>query len=418
MSFFLERFALDDWQEDLEDSFDKGIIDDSQALVDPKNIAKLITAIKKGQYQFMPPREQKIPKKGGGERTVYICNDIDRIVLRRYNNLLFKYCGDMIHPRCKSYQKGLSTHTVVKEVVEYMATVKGETKGFKADLQKYFDSVQIKYIDEKFEQINKVYGRDPLTDTVQRLYHQNLCEKDGQIVEHYFSLGQGIATASWLADAMLYDIDEKMSALNIYYVRYSDDILVLGEEWEKALNLLKQLLAEKELVLNPKKVSVITNAEPFEFLGFSICGKKVSFSKESIKTFQKEIEKRTISSKNKIGKAIKEVMNYLYGSPLKNEFCWATARLTTVNVERDIQLLNKFVLDCLRAVLTGRKKLYGLGYQPTKKGVVATGKGQHVKSNRLKTEKQIPNYISLKTARNALLVSRECFNALRRSVIK
>lgn len=64
-----------------------------------------------------------------------------------------------------------------------------------------------------------------------------------------------------------------------------------------------------------------------------------------------------------IRKAVNAVNNFLYRG--NGEFSWATQILPVCNVKKDIQELNKFVMDCLRAVMTGKKKVGGLGYVAT-----------------------------------------------------
>ena len=417
MDKLLELMFERNWKEDLERSWDKDLIDVAEALVSPDARAELYTAIKNGTYQVMPPRECKIPKDNGDYRIVYICSDIDRVLLRVINNLLLELCHDFIHKSCKSYQKGLSTQKTVKDVVRNINNISSRKIGLKVDLSKYFDSVPIRFIDAIYDKIEERFGKSMVIELLRKFYHQDLCfNLDGKLVQHYFSLGQGVATASFLANAVLLNIDEEMSKLDIYYVRYSDDLLLIGKDWQKAKARLEELLAEKELILNPKKVEVLTKDKFFKFLGFSIRGTEISLSKNRIKTFQKEIEARTIKTKNSYERCVKDVMNYLYGG-LNSEFSWATACLTTINVKQDIQTLNKFVMDCLRAVKTGRRKLYGLGYEPDKKvGVITSGIGQNVRSNKEKTEKHLKGYLSLNKARNAMLCSDEVFKSLLRSV--
>lgn len=416
MDYLLEQMFKRNWKDDLETSHDKGLVDVSETLVNPEARAKVYTAIKNGTYQIMPPRECQIPKDNGEYRTVYICSDIDRVILRVINNLLLDECHYMIHKSCKSYQKGLSTQKTVKEVVKNIQSVRAETIGLKVDLSKYFDSVPIRFIDEVFDRIEQDKGASKVIDLLRKFYHQDLCfNLEGNLVKHFFSLGQGVATASFLANAVLYNIDEELSKLDIFYVRYSDDLLLIGNEWEVAEQKLRKLLNEKELILNPNKVEVLSKDKFFKFLGFSIRGSEISLSKSRLKQFQKEIESRTLKSKGSFEQAVNSVMHYLYGKG--DEFSWATACLTTINIQSDIQKMNNFVMDCLRAVKTGKKKLYGLGYESNKKeGVITVGRGQNVTSNRNKTDKIIPKYLSLNTARNTMLMSNDVFLAKLRSL--
>jgi hypothetical protein len=82
-------------------------------------------------------------------------------------------------------------------------------------------------------------------------------------------------------------------------------------------------------------------------------------------------------------------------------------------VRADIDELNKFVLDCLRAVVTGKRKVGGLGYVNTKTdGCVVRGIGKNVKANRIKVGDKIENYLSLGCMQNALITSRAVYNTL------
>ena len=178
------------------------------------------------------------------------------------------------------------------------------------------------------------------------------------------------------------------------------------------MNILKDRLKEMELILNPKKVEYLTNDVWFKFLGFSIKGNMISLSATRIKTFQKEIEKRTIKQrKTSPAKAIHSVNRYLYKGDGKHS--WASQVLSVINVIDDIQELNKFVMDCLRAVNTKKCQLGGLGYIRTKpNGCIVRGVGKNVKANLNKKSGKIDGYITLCCMRNALLTSREAYNTL------
>ena len=83
------------------------------------------------------------------------------------------------------------------------------------------------------------------------------------------------------------------------------------------------------------------------------------------------------------------------------------------NVEEDINELNNFVMDALRAMMTGKKEIGGLGSAnnlPNK--TVLRGTGKNVKANRQKTPKEIKGYMSLTEARNALVTDRAVYNTL------
>ena len=211
---------------------------------------------------------------------------------------------------------------------------------------------------------------------------------------------------------LLYDLDEELSRMNGYYVRYSDDMLFIGEDYQRAMSVLERRLEAMSMKLNPKKVEYLTADRWFKFLGFSIRGSQISLSSSRIKTFQKEIEHRTIKQRRTtLAKAVNAVNRYLYKGD--GEFSWATQILPVCNVKRDIDELNRFVMDCLRAVQTGRRKLGGLGYVPTKaEGCIVRGRGRNVKANRTKAGGRIDGYLTIGCMHKALVTSRGAYNTL------
>jgi hypothetical protein len=290
--------------------------------------------------------------------------------------------------------------------------MKGPIIGVKVDLSKYFDSVPIRYIDTVFDYVENKFGQSKILDTVRTYYHTNtIIDINKQIVEKYSSLRQGCAVAAFLADAVLYDIDDKISSLDVCYVRYSDDILIIGKDWSKGYDILKAMLAEKELILNPKKVETLYKDKWFKFLGFTIKDDQISLSKSRIKSFQSEIEKRTINSNTTdIPQILNAVNCYLYKG--NGEFSWATSVLPIINVEKDINTLNAFIMDAIRAAGTRKTKIGGLGCTINNpNSTIMRGTGKNVKANREKLS-HIPNYMTIACMRNALLTSKEVYNTL------
>ena len=255
------------------------------------------------------------------------------------NNLFFELFPEFVHKSCKSYQSGIGCGKIVQEVSRQVVNTTSDIVGFKADLTKYFDTVPIKYIDEIFDKMEMKVGRSKIIDIVRKYYHTDLCfDVNGNLIKHYQSLKQGCAVASFLADAVLYHIDEVVSMLPGYYVRYSDDLMYIGNKYGTAFQLVKTMLENMEMTLNPKKVEQIYKDKWVKFLGFNIKGNQITLSKSRVKTFQKEIEARTIKQKEiSMTRAINQVNNYLYKGDGK--YSWATLVLPIVNVEKDIETL-------------------------------------------------------------------------------
>lgn len=408
-----EFFKKERWEAAIETAVEKDI---SQQLLremsTPDNRILLYRTLKSNAYRIRPPHEAQIPKDNGEYRTVYVNEDQDRVILSIINDMLFELCPEMVHKHCMSYQRGIGCGKVVQKASQIIKTMKEKEIGVKVDLSKYFDSVPIRYIEDVFQKIEKKFGPSKILDLLNDYYHDNtVIDMEKKTIEKYSSLRQGCAVAAFLADAVLYDMDAALSEMNVFYVRYSDDILVLGKSWKEGYKLLQEKLAEKELTLNPKKVEFLDKDHWFKFLGFTMKNDQISLSKNRIKKFQKEIERRTIRSKDKNPKQILHNVNTFLYKGFRG-YSWATGVLSIINVEKDIQTMNSFIMDAIRGGITGKGKIGGLGVVTEKSDhTILRGKGRNVKANREKIQ-NIEGYMTLSCMRNALLTSREAYETL------
>ena len=419
MDILLQKFfEKERWEQAIDTGVGKGIHKgDLIKLTTPEVRLALFDAIVSDNYEIAPPHQAAIPKDNGDMRIVYVNENIDRIFLSIANNLFFEMFPEFIHPNCKSYQTGIGCGKIVKEVSKWVVNTNRKEVGFKADLTKYFDSVPIRFIDDIFDRMEQKVGKSKIINVVRKYYHADLCfDINGDLIEHYQSLKQGCAVASFLADAVLYKVDLILSSLGGYYVRYSDDLLCIGDNHEQSFLVLKSMLADFELKLNPKKVEDIYADRWFKFLGFNIKGNKITLSKTRVKTFQKEIENRTIKQRNITPqRALNKVNSYLYKGD--GQYSWATSVLAVINVEKDIDTLNEYVMDCLRACATNKKKIGGLGSVNDKTDhTILRGTGKNVAANRSKTAKEIDGYLSIRCMQNALVTRRAVYETLVRSL--
>ena len=419
MDILLQKFfEKERWETALEVGVGKGINKgELKKLTSPEVRLAMYNAIVTDNYEIAPPHQAEIPKDNGDMRIVYVNENVDRIFLSIANNLFFELFPEFVHKSCKSYQSGIGCGKIVQEVSRQVVNTSSNIVGFKADLTKYFDTVPLKYIDEIFDKMELRVGKSKIIDIVRKYYHTNLCfDINGNLIEHYQSLKQGCAVASFLADAVLYHIDELTSKLSGYYVRYSDDLMYIGNEYGTAFQLVKTMLENMEMTLNPKKVEQIYKDKWVKFLGFNIKGNQITLSKSRVKIFQKEIEKRTIKQREiTIRRAVNQVNNYLYKGD--GRYSWATLVLPIVNVDKDIETLNTFVMDAIRSCATNKKKIGGLGCVNDKPDyTIQRGIGKNVSANRNKTEKEIDGFYTLGCMQNALQTSRSVYETLVRTM--
>ena len=409
------------WEDAIYDGDDKKI---KQTILknfsDPNFRDDIKTQISEHKYHVKPPHEAQIPKDDGTMRTVYANEAQDRILLTVINNIFFKHCSHMIHPKCVSYQIGIGCGKIDKRVIRDIRNIKMpfDKLGYKIDLSKYFDSVPIEYIDAVFDDVEKQFGPSSILDLVREYYHDDtLLDLDRNEIHKYTSLRQGCAIAAFLADAVLCDIDTVISNYNVVYYRYSDDILIIGEDADAAFYKISEMLESRSLKLNPKKVEILKKHKWFTFLGFSIKDNIITLSKKRIKNLQKEIQLRTFKAKNKNPQtALKRLYVYLYDTSL-TKYGYAEGILPIINSDADIKALDLYILDCLRACATGKSKIGGLGYDKTgKDGVILRGKGRNVKTNREKLP-IVDNYVSIKHMQNLFNTDRLAYNTYVKDLI-
>jgi hypothetical protein len=171
-----------------------------------------------------------------------------------------------------------------------------------------------------------------------------------------------------------------------------------------------------QMTLNPKKVEPVLKNKWVKFLGFNIKGDKITLSSSRVKSFQREIAARTIKQRQtSMARAVNSVNNYLYRGDGK--YSWATSVLPIINVEKDIETLNLYVMDAIRACVTQKKKIGGLGSVSDQDDyTILRGTGKNVKANRNKTEKEIKGYLTIGCMQNALLTRRAVYDALVRTM--
>ena len=409
--YILESIFLDTslWTESIAHGVDKNIASSYLELfADPNWRADFCVDIANGIYKIKPPHTGYRKKDDGGERMFLINKPQDRLLLNIIYKWLMRNEGRMIHPSCMSYQKGIGIGKIVKQISQRITPSQnqnGLVVGRKFDIHKYFDSIDRRYIHDALDKVQAHYGESSVLDLLRNYYDSDLYYDTRRhiMVDQYQGIKQGCAVSSWLANVLLFSIDEELSNRGGLYVRYSDDIIYLGDDYDEVTEILRNRLAQLGLRLNEQKVTDIIAGKYFCFLGFEIHGHNITLSHKWVKYFQQEIDKRTIRDTA----LIKRVRNIHKSKSKKKEtdlrvileaverklarflfygngrYSWATQVLPTVNNSADLQQLTLYCFDAMRAVYTGHTHIGGLG--KSLESGIQRGKGRHVKSNKAAT---------------------------------
>lgn len=306
----------------------------------------VIRKLEAGEYVFQPPKKVLIPKDNGKMRTILVSNPEDRLLFHVIAKATYYEHSKTFSNRAKAYRMGVSVPKVVREVQTHLT----EGKCIKIDLTKYFDTVKIRIIEKSIRELS--IG-DGVTQCLLRFYNDNRILDGEEYVEYYKSLCQGCAYSSVLANYILRDIDDMMSNLCHYYVRYSDDILVIDKNADTLIEQLRELLESLGLTINDKKT---TSTEGYvDFLGAHITADKIGLSRNRKNKFKNNI-KSVIKAKKTDGtrayqiKAMRRLNRYLYGG----DYPYMTSLCDLITDRKDIEWMNQICKSEIRAAYTGK----------------------------------------------------------------
>lgn len=344
------------------------------AMADSVGRARLIQGIADGEYTISPPRTLYVDKITGiylsykeaayrdfkEVRTLYAPSQpLDGIVLAVLSSIYNKLYGDMIHPSCRSYQKGVGVRTIVHE--DLIPRLRRNERGYKLDLSKYFDSVNRETLDATLKSMD---SGSPVDSLVWKHFHDDRVYINEELTPRYMAIRQGNALGTLLANLALRDVDEELSKMDVLYLRYADDILVLGPEADAALDKLRGMLSKKGLKLNDKKTTPIDSNKPFTFLGCEILGDKVDMSEDSYNRIKRKI--RLIcrphkyipkESREEQIKAIRKINWLLRDGHYADQrnFGWERYFYSVINNPVRLRRLDQYIRDHVKGVFVGRQ---------------------------------------------------------------
>ncbi len=224
----------------------------------------LLLRLQNGTYQ--PSPGLRVTLSGGSERAIVIPTVTDRIVQRALADVLAPFYDKFLLSNVHSYRKGRSVRTAL----EHLALLRemGFTCFAKTDITHFFDSIDRVMLLQKLAQDGVPV---PMCRLIRRLITAGAIES----LSVHFDGGipQGSALSPLLSNVYLRAADQSIVEAGHAYLRYGDDILLLGhslEELRDTLAWLQQVLAQLAVTLNPRKTRLANLEEGLDYLGMHI----------------------------------------------------------------------------------------------------------------------------------------------------
>ena len=206
------------------------------------------------------------PNHPGEHRPISILPPEDRIVLTALNTLLYPLIDRALLPGCTAYRSQRGANSAIKDVTAYLQN--GFVNIATGDVDDFFASINR----QKLLQICRRHiWETPILNLLEAFLHIGAATKALEWIDSGLGIAQGSALSPLLSNLYLADFDRHLEASNLKWMRYADNILLLGRDqhavhavWTRAVQFLE---TNCFLKLNPDSVSLVPASTGFEFLG-------------------------------------------------------------------------------------------------------------------------------------------------------
>lgn len=252
------------------------------AFIEARGYEPLQALVEQGDAQviaawFGYPTKHEINKHASSrKRVVFSYPEAQTLCLKLLAHLLYRYDA-ALSPACYSFRRDLTA----KDAWDRLLASPGIDKMFvvKADIHDYFNSIDTQVLARELEY---VIDDDPLL----LAFLQNLlCDEQAYVCEKLQPCKRGamagVPTSAFMANIYLHSLDREFCDTGITYLRYSDDMLILAETREQALERLDALQAHiqaKGLELNEQKTTIAAPGQAWDFLGFKYAEGRLDLS--------------------------------------------------------------------------------------------------------------------------------------------
>ena len=324
------------------------------------------------------PRAREISKKRTGKkRTVFTFPREENYALKLLAWGLSRYDA-AFSDNLYSFRPGTGVRNAMRRVMR----VPGLNRQYvyKADIHDYFNSVDVDLLMTVLARV--LAGDAPLLAFIERLLRCPLALKNGAPTAMRKGIMAGTPISPFLANVYLMELDRAFADRDVFYARYSDDILVLApsaKSLEASVAEIHAFLADRGLQINPDKESRAMPGEAWTFLGFSYRQGRMDVSRVSIEKLKGKMRRKARAllrwrqRKGKDGgKAarafIRRLNRKLYDNPRRGELTWARWYFPVINTDRSLRELDCYAQDCIRYIVAGNhgKKRFNLRYATLK----------------------------------------------------
>jgi RNA-directed DNA polymerase len=258
-----------------------------------KSIARSIAKkIADHTYKPNPPHIKKIPKTGGGVRSVAVYQIPDAAVSKVYYDRLLAKNKHRFSSFSYAYRNDRNVHFAIQDI---WLDISRDARSFIAefDFSDFFGSISHEYLKQQYDQ-NGFY----ISDEERHVINSFLNDRD-------VGIPQGTSISLFLANLVCWRLDLGLERQGLKFARYADDTVIWSPDYQKiceAFTIINEFSSTAGISINAKKsdgISLLTKEDlptelkstktNIDFLGYSISVNAVSIKEASLKKIQKQI---------------------------------------------------------------------------------------------------------------------------------
>lgn len=218
------------------------------------------------EYTVMPVKMVTL-YKGEKLRQVALYCMRDKVVQQSIASELVKTYDGLFSDCTYAYRPGKSALGALEVIADKVQKEELEW-ALRLDIKHFFDTI---CIDRLISLLSIQIKEKDVLELIRAICNVPNVSDTGELISKQEGVYQGSAIAPILSNIYLSEFDRTMEEECSFYIRYSDDMLVLGRDREELDGILARtiLLLEKAgLSLNQSKTVILPVEEGFDFLGY------------------------------------------------------------------------------------------------------------------------------------------------------
>ena len=239
-----------------------------------ENIQQLHADLENHTYQSQPVKTAFL-YKGEKRRSISLYSMRDKIVHLAIANELIRLYEPRMSSSVYAYRPGRSALQAIG-LLEHSLKSLQDPWMLKTDIKDFFDNVPLKRL---YLFLSESIKETDVIELIRTCCEASELQKDGTLVSKKMGLYQGSGLSPVLSNIYLMNFDHAVKQQCRTYIRYSDDILILGdsrEELKQVKASIKIKLEALGLSMNEEKTKICSAKEGISFLGYQLSEKGLS----------------------------------------------------------------------------------------------------------------------------------------------